>query len=564
MTGAVFDLAIVVLIAAGLGVIAKMLKQPTILAYLATGMLIGAFGSLALKDSETFRVFSELGVMLLLFLVGLEINYASLRLVGKVSLVAGLGQIVMTAGMGFVLAESFGFSVAAAAYIAIALTFSSTIIVVKILSDKRELNSLYGKIGVGMLLVQDFIAIFLLVLLAGAEKGQVVSWGTISIAVFEGIFLFGLMLFLGRRVLPFVFEKVARSSELLFLVSLAWVFLVAAIVSQIGFSIEIAGFLAGIALANSSEHHQIATRIKPLRDFFLIAFFVTLGASMVFSNFSGLFIPILALSLFVLVVKPFIVIFIMGIMGYRKRTGFLAGITMGQVSEFSLVLMALGLKIGHVNEGAVALVTAVSVITIALSSYVIQFGNKLFRVVNRGLSLFERKKNIEHSMGMNDVHMPIVLIGFHRLGESIAMGLPRERLLVIEFDPEVVKKLKRNGYAHIFGDFDDPEIFEAAHMADAELIISTSPDVEDNLSLLKEFHRKEKRPRIVVRAETELDAEALYGAGADYVLFPHLTSGQYFGKTIAIDPEMKILDQLKEKDLRLLKTIKTYGEHPTF
>ncbi|MFA6365145.1 MAG: cation:proton antiporter [Candidatus Paceibacterota bacterium] len=564
MTGTVFDLAIVVLIAAGLGVIAKMLKQPTILAYLATGMLIGAVGSLALKDSETFRVFSELGVMLLLFLVGLEINYSSLRLVGKISLITGLGQIIITAQIGYMLAQVFGFSMATAAYVAIALTFSSTIIVVKILSDKKELNSLYGKISVGMLLVQDFIAILLLVLLAGGGENQTISWGTISIAVLEGVFLFGLMLFLGRRVLPFIFEKVARSSELLFLVSLAWVFLVATIVSQIGFSIEIAGFLAGIALANSSEHHQIAARIRPLRDFFLIAFFVTLGASMVFSHFSGLLVPILVFSFFVLIIKPLIVLLIMSVMGYRKRTSFLSGITMGQVSEFSLVLMALGLKVGHVNEGAVALVTAVGVITIALSSYMIQFSDVLFRFLSRGLSLFERKRNIEHSIEMKDVHMPIILIGFHRLGESIAMGLPREKLLVIEFDPEVVKKLKRNGYAHIFGDFDDPEIVEESHMVDAELVISTSPDVEDNLALLKEFRRKVKKPRMVVRAETELDAEALYAAGADYVLFPHLTSGQYFGKTIAIDPEMKILNQLKEKDLQLLKTIKTYGEHQTF
>lgn len=567
MASSVFDLAIVVLIAAGLGIIAKLLKQPTILAYLATGVLIGAFGSLGLEDSETFRTFSELGIMLLLFLVGMEINYSSLRLVGKASVFVGCAQIALTFGAAYGFAGLFGFDPLAASYIGIAFALSSTIIVVKLLSDKKDLNSLYGKISVGVLLVQDFAAILILVILGGASAGESIGWESIALALAEGIALFAFMLFLGRKFLPLIFDRVARSSELLFLISLAWVFLVAMAVSAIGFSIEIAGFLAGLALANSSEHHQIAFRIKPLRDFFLIAFFVALGANIAFSNFNGVLVPILLGSLFVLLLKPLFVMVAMGLMGYRKRTGFMAGISMAQISEFSLVLAALGLKLGHIDDHAVALITGAGVITITLSTYLMQWGDSLYDFAGRGLSFFERKKSIEHGARLEEGGRPVVLIGFHRLGESIALGIPRERLLVVEFDPEISKKLSHAGYHHVFGDIADPDVFEAAHIKDAELVISTSPDFDDNAALLGETRRlggvHGKKPHVVVRAETEREAELLYDGGADYVIFPHLTSGQYFGKTIALDPEMRLLEQLKEKDLELLRTMRTRTAHRT-
>ncbi len=560
MTDAVFNLAIVVLIGAVFGVIAKIFKQPTILAYLATGIFIGAVGLFQVGGNETFKSFSELGIMFLLFLVGMEINYSSLRLVGRASLFVGLGQVLVTFFAGYFLAHWFGFAVLPALYIAIALTFSSTVIVVKLLSDKSDLNSLYGKISVGLLLVQDFIVILILVLLTGIQAGQAISVIGIVFTILKGAILFALMLYLGRKVLPYILGKVARSHELLFLVSLAWVFLVAAVVSKMGFSVEIAGFLAGLALANSSEHHQISARIKPLRDFFLIAFFVVLGAEVVFSNLRGLFLPVITFSFFVLLIKPLIIFIFMGLMGYRKRTGFMTGITMAQISEFSLVLIVLGLQLGHVDERVVALVTAVGVISILFSSYMIQFSEKMYVVLSRALFIFERKKNIERDMKITDEKRPIVLIGFHRLGESIAMGLTKGKLLVVEFDPEIIKKLKHGGYHYLFGDISDPEIFESAKVQDAELVISTSPNIEDNILLLIEIRGFEHRPKVVVRAETEHEVEMLYKEGADYVLFPHLTSGQYFGKTIAIDSEMKILEQLKTKDLALLRSISLKGE----
>jgi len=556
MSTEIFELSIVVLIAAGLGIAARLLKQPVILAYLFAGIAIGIFGFFHLSNKELFQTFSELGIMFLLFLIGLEINYTSLRLVGKTSVLVGLAQIILTFIPGFFIARLFNFNYLESAYIAIALTFSSTIIVIKLLSEKRDTNSLYGKISIGFLLVQDFVAILILIFLAGIQAGKEIVFNNVFLTTLKGLGLFIIMFYLGRKILPLIFDKIARSEELLFLTSLAWCFGIATLVVKTGFSIEIGGFLAGIALANSSEHFQISARIRSLRDFFILIFFVILGSSLVFSNFSGLTLPIIVFSLFVLIGNPLIVLIIMGLLGYRKRTSFLAGVTVAQISEFSLILAALGLKLGHLNEKIVSLITAVGIITITLSTYLIIYGEEIFRRLSHFLSIFERR--IKKQEGLDELSFckPIVLIGAHRVGQNIASHLDKKDLLIIDFDPDVINRLRKQGYHILFGDISDSEILEKANLKSSRLIICTSPNFEDNLRILEEVSVQEKknRPKIILRAENEKDAKILYKKGADYVLLPYLTSGQYLGKSIAIDPEMKILEQLKKKDLQIMES----------
>lgn len=538
--------------AAALGIAAKLLRQPLLLAYLGAGALIGYFSLLHVTEKETFQLFSDLGIMFLLFLVGMEINYPSLRAVGKASLVVGLGQIIFTFVIGFVLALLFQFSLLTSAYIAIALTFSSTIIIIKLLSDKKDTNSLYGKISIGMLLVQDFIAILLLVILAGIQTGGSISLTHISLTLIKGVALFLLMLWLGKTLFPRLFDVIARSQELLFLTSLTWVFLVVAIVKQIGFSIEIGGFLAGLALANSSEHFQIANFIRPLRDFFIVIFFVILGSLLVLSDFQGLSMPIIVFSLFVLLGNPLIVLILMGLMGYRKRTGFLTGLTVAQISEFSLVLAALGLKIGHISESTVALITGVGIITITLSTYMIVYADYFFRFLSGPLTLFERSHIIENDFFNKEIQKPVVLVGYHRTGQSIALNIPKSDLLVVEFDPDMISLLKKRGYEYIFDDIADPEVMERANLTQAKLIISTSPDAEDNMTLLTEIkkrHKAETKPKIIARAETEEEAKLLYEGGADYVLLPHFTAGEYLGKLLSANYSLSFLDEFRKKDL---------------
>jgi Kef-type K+ transport system membrane component KefB len=552
MSPGFFELTIVLTCAAVFSIIAKMLKQPTILAYIAVGVVINYLGVFELEKFEIFRLFSDLGIMLLLFLVGLEINYASLKMVGKVSLVLGLGQVIFTSIGGFFISRAFGFAPIEAAYIGVALCFSSTIIIVKLLSDKKDLNSLYGKISIGFLLIQDIVAIMLLVMLTSMEHSGGIVATDLLLAVAKAIGLFVAMLWLGRKIMPVLFDKVSYSQEVLFVTSLAWVFALAVLVNQIDFSIEIAGFLAGIALANSSEHFQIANRIRPLRDFFIMMFFVTLGTSFVLANIAQFGKEITTYSLYVLIGNPLIVIILMGILGYRKRTGFLTGLTVAQISEFSLILMAIGLKLGHITEQIIALVTAVGIVTITTSTYLITYGSQIYRFFQPVLRFFEKKRPHEANISALNFKKPVVLIGFHRTGRSLAHNLDKKDLLIIDFDPSNIPYLDHAGYSYIFGDIADQDVFDAANCAKAKMIISTSPDYEDNLILLNSVRALKKRPKIILRAETEEQAATMYEMGVDYVLLPHLSSGHALGEALSKDKNNAVLKKLKEKDLRVL------------
>jgi Kef-type K+ transport system membrane component KefB len=544
MTTHLTEISLLFILASALGVIAKFLKQPLILAYLAVGAIIAYFGFFQIVGSETISVFSDLGIMFLLFLVGLEINYTSLRLVGKMSLIVGVGQILLTTLAGLALTALLGFGFMQALYIAVALTFSSTIIIVKLLSDKKDLNSLYGKISIGLLLVQDLVAILILVMLYGIQSQGGFDPAALILTILKAVALFAVILWLGRKALPHLFDEIAHSQELLFLCSTAWVFLVAAVVSKLGFSVEIAGFLAGLGLANSSENFQIANRIRPLRDFFILIFFVILGSSFATTNFSGLAIPIIVLSLFVIIGNPLIMLAIMGGLGFKKRTSFLAGLTMAQISEFSLIMAALGLKIGHIDSKVVA-------VTITASSYLITNSNRLYRLFKDVLWIFEKKEPSETQLP-KEQKKPLILIGFHRTGQSLARFLPKNDLVVIDFDPEMTKKLDHLGYSYVFGDISDPEIFDMVSSRQTKLVISTSPDIEDNLLLISMFRQKRNRPSIIVRAESEKDAITFYNSGADYVLVPHFSSGHHLGKLLADNSSATQLKRLRERDYKIL------------
>lgn len=555
MSSGIFELAIVVCVAGLLGILMRMLKQPIILAYLATGLLFSALGFYKLAQQETFSLFSDLGVMFLLFLVGLEINYTSIKMVGKTAVLLGLGQIIVTFLIGFIIAVLFHFSMLPAAYIAIALTFSSTIIVVKLLSEKKELNSLYGKISIGFLLVQDFVAILLLVILTGVKPGDAVSLAAVATAIVRGIGLFAIMVWLGRKAIPRLFESIGRSQELLFIISLAWVFLIAAIVSRIGFSVEIAGFLAGIGLANSYENFQIASHIRPLRDFFILIFFVMLGASVTVFHFAGLGWPIIVFSLFVLIGNPLIVVILMGVTGYRRRTSFMTGVTMAQISEFSLILAGVGLAAGHINQQVVGLITAVGVITIVISTYLIVYSEHIVRKLWHMLAIFEKLDPLsEDGFISTEFHKPTILVGAQRIGHIIASHLPKEKLLIIDFDPSVIQRFRRHGYACLLGDIADRDIFEAANFNEARLVICTSPVFEDNMTLLSELRQVPGKRKIILRADNDAESALLYKKGADYIIRPHLTSGHYVGEILGDARERdRSLWHAREKDFKIMK-----------
>jgi Kef-type K+ transport system membrane component KefB/voltage-gated potassium channel Kch len=493
-------------------------------------------------------------------MVGLEIRVSDLLSLGKSILIAALGQIFITFALGFIILSAFSFSLISSFYISIAITFSTTAIIVKILSDKRELHSLYAKISLVMLLAQDLLAIFLLMFLSGFSHGSNSLTGFDFVMIgLKGIVLIGWVIFLSVNFFPKIFEFLAKSSETLFLVSIAWVFGLTALVSSplIGFSVEIGGFLAGLALANSIVNYQIIAKAKILRDFFIVMFFVLLGAQMSFVNFNQIIIPAILISAFVIIGKPLIVMLILGFLGYRKRTSFLSGITLSQISEFSLIIVFLGNKLGQIPQSTVSLVTMVAIITFTFSTYLILQGNKLYLLINSKINFLERKSRKIDEMiktdGFDNLKDHIVIVGGDQMGESIVKALEdsKDEIVVIDFDPAIVDKLSAKKVHRLFGDIADLEIQDKAQIDSAKLVVSTIPDAEDNLLLLKELKHENRKAKIVVMALDGHDAKLLYKAGADYVILPHLAGGRQIAKILA-EKSLSEIDSLKKKDLEYL------------
>ncbi|OGH25040.1 MAG: hypothetical protein A3B47_03020 [Candidatus Levybacteria bacterium RIFCSPLOWO2_01_FULL_39_24] len=555
------EITIIICLAAFVAVIFRWLKQPIILAYILTGILVGPFGFFNLSNKDVLQLMAQFGITLLLFMVGLELKLSDLKSVGKVSLLTGIGQIVFTSLIGYFISLALGFSVIASLYICIALTFSSTIIIVKLLSDKRDLHSLYGKISVGFLLVQDFFAIILLIFLAGFNNlnGESLSVWTFLVTLTKGAILFGGVTYLSKTLLPKMVDVIAHSQEALFLFSLAWAFGLAALVSSplIGFSVEIGGFLAGLSLANSSENLQIASKLRSLRDFFITIFFVILGMNLTFSNINAIMYPAIILSLFVLIGNPIIVMVIVGVLGYRKRTSFLAGLTVAQISEFSLIIIFLGNKLGHLTGDVVTLLTVIGIITFTISTYMIVNGNKLYLFLAPVLSIFERKHGkkdevLHSSKELSAIKNHVVLVGGDQMGESLidVFEAMNKEIVIIDFDPEIINKSEFKNVHRLFGDISDTEIRELANIHSAHLIVSTIPDVEDNLILVKEIKNKKSNVTVVVTALDSRDARILYSEKADYVVLPHLAGGRQLAKIL--DKDLNGLNELKAKDQKYL------------
>jgi Kef-type K+ transport system membrane component KefB len=557
-----FEIALVVIVAAVLSIIFRYFKQPTILAYILTGIILGPLGFFHLKNPDSLQTLGEMGITLLLFMLGLELKLHELRSIGKTAVIAGTLQMVITGSLGYVLAGFLGYSATVGFIVAIALCFSSTIVIVKLLSDKKDLTSLHGKLAIGILLMQDFFAILILIFINGFHLGSLNELiSQIVIIALKLSVLIGWILLFSRYVFPRILHNLSKSGEILFLFSLAWVFAVTALVTwqPIGFSIEIGGFLAGLALANTHENYQIIARMKSLRDFFMTIFFVMLGLDMTFTNFSSSIIPAICLSLFVILLKPFIVMLITGVLGFRKRTSFFVGTSLGQVSEFSLIILFLAQSKGLIPESVVTIIVLVSVITFTTSTYIIQNTNKLYKVVGSWFSLIELRKNGNEHEGTSTEDFTIfnkhvVLIGGHQMGKSVlhALKQSKEQVLVVDFDPDIIKKLKNEKTPALFGDISDPDIQERVGFDRAKMVISTVPDLEDNLLLIQGLTHTNKRAKIVVIAFESDDAKLLYKAGADYVVLPHLAGGHHLAKILLNDDELEMIEKYKKKDLEYL------------
>lgn len=563
MEGIFSEITVIIVFAAAFSLLFRFIHQPPILAYIVTGILLGPLGLFHLQHIEDLRMLGQLGITLLLFMLGLELKLHELRSLGKTVLIAGIAQMWFTFFLCLSLLLFLGLDRTSSLYLAAAISFSSTIVIVKILSDKKDLTSLHGKLAIGILLVQDFFAVLTIAILTGVHAGGDLSFISLQIGwviVKMGI-LSGIVYFLSTRLSPYVLHRIAKTPELLFLFSLAWVFVFAAIVSSpaVGFSIEIGGFLAGLAFANAAENFQIVAKMRALRDFFITIFFVVLGLQMRIENIGAIIFQALVLTIFVLTAKPLIVMVITHFLGYKKRTAFMVGITMGQISEFSLILLFLGFRLGHLTSDTISLALFVSIITFALSTYIMQNGNVLYKKLIHHLRFLDTKhvileSTIEAIENEPNLKNHVVIVGGDHMGESILRSLEEsgEKALVVDFNPDIVKRMQNRGVQCLFGDIADIDIQQRAGLDSARLVISTVPDMEDNLLLIEGLAQMNKRAKIIVMAIEGQDAKTLYKAGADYVVLPHLAGGRHVARLLKDMKHDGIVSKYREKDLQFL------------
>ena len=484
--------------------VAHRARQPLIVAFIAVGVLVGPSGFEIITESEPLELFADLGIAVLLFLVGLKLDLHLVRSMGKVALATGFGQIGFTALFGFLLSALLGLSAQESLYVAIALTFSSTIIIVKILSDKRELEKLHGRIALGFLIVQDIVVVVVMVVLStlGAESDSSVAW-QIGRIVVTGVGLLAGTWFLTVYVIPRLLAMVASSQELLIITSVAWAVSVAAFSDWLGFSVEVGAFLAGFALASTNYRESIASSLSGLRDFLLLFFFIDLGIGLDFSAIGEQVVPAIVLSVFVLVGKPLIILVIMGLMRYPRRVSFLAGVAAGQISEFSLILIALGFELGHVDTGIVGLVTLVGLVTIGLSTYFINYSNQIFDRVKNPLGFFERER-LRDDLEVDEEAVDFIVFGYGRFGRHLVEQLARSghRVLVVDWDPYGRLHVTDPDLATLvsmrFGDADDPEFPGTLPLTSATWIVSTIARVDTSLVLARSLRRWGTTARIAV------------------------------------------------------------------
>jgi len=506
LTGAVLAVAAVI------GLLANRARQPLIVAYIVVGILVGPSVLGWVEGAEPLELFAEIGIAILLFLVGLKLDLHLVRTTGRVAVMTGLGQVVFTSAVGFILAVLLGMETVTALYVAIALTFSSTIIIVKLLSDKRELDELHGRIALGFLIVQDIVVVLVMIVLASTTAGSdghlVVD---IAIVLGQGIGLLVTLAVLMRWVIPRVLSLVAASSELLVVFAVSWAVSVAVASDWLGFSTEVGAFLAGFALASTPYRESIASSLTGLRDFLLLFFFIELGSQLDFAEVGAQVPAAIVLSAFVLIGNPVIVLIIMGVMRYPKRVSFLSGLAVAQISEFSLILIALGYSMGHIGSEAVGLVTLVGVVTIGTSTYMIIYSQQIYERLAPVLGVFERKNPMKET---RQPHPPadVIVYGYGRFGRQVVHRLATagHEVLVVDWDPQARPLPEDEERVRvIFGDADDQEFPATLPLASAQWVVSTIPQVAISRVLADSLRRWRFRGRIAVTVHNEADAQRL-------------------------------------------------------
>lgn len=550
------ELSLAIGIAAIMALIMKLIKQPLLLGYILAGLIVGpsVLGIISPANQEMFDTFSHIGIALLLFIIGLGMNVSELKKQGKSVVIAAMVALISMVSLGFTAAALLGFAHIEAIIIGFALFFSSTIVIVKILSDRKEQNRLHGQLAIGIILFEDLVATLALVFIAAGKNGglEIEQFGFLFI---KGLALLAFLTIASMKVLGKVTKFMASSQELLFLFALAWGFGIGTLFEFAGFSLEVGALFAGVALGAVPYAQEITARLKPLRDFFVVVFFITLGESLDLGSLGTVIVPALILSVLVMVSKPAIITLTLGLLGYTKRVSFKAGINLSQISEFSIIMAVVAVSSGLIREDVAAVITLVAMITIAASTYLMHYDEKLFLLFDKlNVRLFERETKYKEHIKRKSY--PFILFGYHKGGHqfiSTFQGM-NKRFVVVDYDPAVAEVLERHDIPYIYGDATDPELMDEVGVEHAKVIVSTFTDFTITEQLVAYTNKVNHKAVVICHATNQEEAIKLYEAGATYVMIPHYIGSEKVSSFLKKNGGDKAeFEQFKERHLSYLE-----------
>ena len=501
-------------------------RLPPLLGYILVGIFVGPSAFHLIQSTDMLESFSHFGVIILLFIIGIHLSPAVLKELGFRAIAIGCLQVLMSTVLGAGVFFLLDFSLAQSMLLGLTFAFSSTILVLKLLGDAKDLDSLHGRIAIGVLIIQDVIVSFALVFLGNTQENKLLFPNAGLFTHIATIITLCLSLFiLQKNVLPKILSMLARNQESLFVFSLAWGFCIASLFSLAGLSLEIGALLAGVILSTSDYAEEISSRLKPLRDFFILIFFVTLGTAIAPHSVLELLVPCVLLVIFVIFVKPLLIVFLMQRFGYHRKTSLKTALSLGQLSEFSFILVALWLKTGWLPASAVTITSVVGILSIVFSTFTIP---NLESIEEKLLPFLPNLRKSGTNSPKIQRQYTALLIGYNRVGEQLLTALKKREFksLIIDFDPKQVEELELKKIKHVYGDAGDLEFLQNLPSESLKVVISTLPTVETNLVVCKYFGSQTNPATLLFFAHSNHDAELLYQAGASFVVVPHSQAAQ--------------------------------------
>ncbi len=535
------DLVVIILAGTALGCLARLLKQPTLVSYLVAGLIIGPIGLGLISNSADILLFSELGVAFLLFAVGIETDFPKLvRMKGTV-IGGALLQVFWTTAIVFAVMHSLSLSFMESLYLGLILAFSSTVVVVKVLTSKNQLSTLHGRLIIGFAVVQDMLAVLLLPVLARPET--IFQTNIATTFLFSIFSLFAMAFLLNKYVLPRVLRYFANTAELFYLiiVSVCFVFIYLSVLFN--FSIAVGAFIGGISLSSLPYNVEASSKIRGLRDFFSTIFFVSLGMQ-IGLGFGGFPLTLLIIMLGIVYLLNPLIYFLIGLgFGYGGRTAFLVGMALGQASEFSFILASQGLRLGQISQPIYSMALLVIIVSMMTTPYLIEHSNGIYNrfehILDRFLPaakrayLSQRLRRLERLPEKKRLKKHIVLVGAGVFGSGlIALLKSHGTLVIVDHNPFVVTDLIKKGHHAIYGSPDNDEVWRKISLKDAKLLIITIPNAKEAIKLIK--RAKKANPKIVIfaRAHYYGNALALYENNVDFVCMSHVIGSNLFLRSV--------------------------------